>query len=376
MKIKNLKASLDLQAYSMIFALLAIWALFYLVSGGIFISPRNISNLSIQMAVTAILTTGMVLVIVSGNIDLSVGSLMGMLGGVAAILQVNHHLNTTLTIVITLIFGILIGLLQGFVISYLKVPAFILTLGGLLAYRGVLLGITQGRTISPMNPSFVVMGQSYISEPISAVLSGIVILSIGYALYRSVAKQSQISVFIKIVKIVVPPSLILIYTLMVNTYQGIPVAVVLMVVTIAIFTFIAQNTTFGRGIYAIGGNAEAALYSGIKVKKILLGVFILQGFLSALAGMVLAARLNAGTISAGQSLEMDVIAAAVIGGTSLSGGKGTVPGAILGALVMASLDNGMSIMNIDAYWQMILKGAILVVAVYVDVLNTDRKKSI
>jgi len=371
------KLNIDLQAYSMIFALIVIWALFYFLTNGIFISARNISNLSIQMAVTAILTTGMVLVIVSGNIDLSVGSLMGMLGGFAAILQVNYGLGTTATIILTLLLGLFAGLFQGFIVSYLRVPAFIVTLGGMLAFRGILLGIT-GSTISPMNRSFVVMGQSYVGNPFSTILAVLVAIGLALLLFLTQKRQmvARTSKLTLVLKSIVPSILVLIYTLIVNTYRGIPVAVLIMVVTIAVFTFIAQNTTFGRGIYAIGGNAEAALYSGIKIQKVLLGVFVLQGFLSALSGMVLAARLNAGTISAGRNLEMDVIAAAVIGGTSLAGGKGTVPGAILGALVMASLDNGMSIKNVDAFWQMILKGFILVVAVYIDVLNTERKKTV
>jgi len=372
----SMKKTIDLQAYSMTFALIGIWVFFYIVSKGIFLAPRNISNLSIQMAVTAILTTGMVLVIVSGNIDLSVGSLMGMLGGFAAILQVNYRFGTFATIVITLLIGLMVGAFQGVIISYLRVPAFIVTLGGLLAYRGVLLGITQGRTISPMNPSFVPMGQSYIGNPYSTIIAVFVAGLMAYSAFKSVKKEKNSSIVFKALKIGIIPLIILFYTFVINTYRGIPVAVLIMVGTIAVFHVIAKDTTFGRSIYAIGGNEEAALYSGIKIKRILLGVFLLQGLLSALGGMVLAARLNAGTISAGQSLEMDVIAAAVIGGTSLAGGKGTVSGAILGALVMASLDNGMSIMNVDAFWQMILKGAILVIAVYIDVVNTERKKSV
>ncbi|OHD28254.1 MAG: hypothetical protein A2Y38_13495 [Spirochaetes bacterium GWB1_59_5] len=270
----------------------------------------------------------------------------------------------------------LVGALQGAIIAYLRVPAFIVTLGGLMAFRGILLGVTNGRTISPVNESYRLVGQEYLAKIPGLILALVIaalLLVLGLARLRRKEEPGNGGGFLNIAKIFLFPALVVAFTLVMNGYKGIPIPVVVMLGTIAIFSFIANRSVFGRSIYAIGGNKEAAIYSGIRVNPIIFGTFVLMGVLSAVGGTILTARLNAGTISAGQNLELDVIAAAVIGGASLAGGIGTVPGAILGALVMASLNNGLSIMNVDAFWQYVLKGIILVAAVYIDVINSDKK---
>jgi D-xylose transport system permease protein len=362
----------------MILALFVIWLVMFILTNGTFVTPRNLSNLFVQMSIVGVLATGMVLIIISGNIDLSVGSLLGMLGGFAAILQVAYHLDTVTTLVLTILLGAAVGVIQGSIISYLRVPAFIVTLGGLLAFRGVLLGVTNGRTISPVNETFRMIGQEYLPQLPGLILACtiaalLLVLELVRLRKNHHAEESGIARILPYGKALLFPAAVIAFTLVMNNYKGVPIPVMIMLGTIAVFSFIANRSVFGRSIYAIGGNKDASVYSGIRVNPIIFGIFILQGALCAVGAAILTARLNAGTVSAGQNLELDVIAAAVIGGASLAGGVGTVPGAMLGALVMASLNNGLSILNVESFWQYILKGIILVAAVYIDVINSDKK---
>jgi D-xylose transport system permease protein len=329
------------------------------------------------MAVVGILAIGMTLVIITGNIDLSVGSVLGAMGGLAAVLHVWNGVGPYMTIFIVLTISIIIGLLQGTIISYLRVPAFIVTLGGLLIFRGVQLGLTKGISIAPFAEPFLVYGQAYIAAPIvwiMAVGASVIMVILSYLRRRSRIKYdfpvSGIGSFIgKNIFLVIA---ILLVALVLNDYRGLPMQVFMMIVLVIIFTFITEKTTFGRSIYAMGGNFEASLYSGIKVKRNLVLVYAINGLMAGIAGIVITARLNAGTPTAGMNMELDAIASAVIGGTSMSGGVGKVYGAILGALFMASIDNGMSMMNIDAYWQYIVKGIILVTAVWFDIYSSKK----
>lgn len=373
----NLKG-IDLRNYVMIGALFLIWVLFTVLTDGTFLVTRNISNLMRQMAIVGVLGTGMVLVIITGNIDLSVGSVMGALGGIAAALHIWHGLGPYATIIVVLVGGALIGLGQGFVISYLKVPAFIVTLGGLLAFRGVLLGVTKGVSIAPFDDAFKYFGQAYIPPTIGWVIGAIG--AFGWLFLRLQNRRSRVkyNFFVEApaklaLRTAVAFAVILGVVAILNSYRGIPVPVFILVALVLILTFVAENTVFGRSIYAMGGNLEATLYSGIKVQRNLVIVFVVNGVMAAIAGIILAARLNAGTPTAGFTLELDAIAAAVIGGASMSGGTGKVAGAILGALFMASIDNGMSMMNLDAYWQYIVKGCILVIAVWFDIYSSQKK---
>ncbi len=372
------KKNIDLRNYVMIGALFLIWIFFTFMTEGKFLLARNISNLTRQMAIVGILGTGMVLVIITGNIDLSVGSVMGALGGMAAALHVWNGVNPYLTIIIVLFSGVLIGLIQGSIISYLSVPAFIVTLGGLLIFRGVLLAITKGISIAPFEEVYKMLGQAYIPKLVGWIL-GIIVCGIFIIVKLSNRKSRQRygfsldSIGWFLVKTVVACLIVLGVVYILNSYQGIPVPVLIMMILVVIFTVVAEKTVFGRSIYAMGGNLEATLFSGIKVQRNLVIVYILNGLMAAIAGIILSARLNAGTPTAGMNMELDAIAAAVIGGASMSGGSGKVAGAILGAFFMASIDNGMSMMNLDAYWQYMVKGAILVTAVWFDIYSSKKQ---
>ncbi|KUO75245.1 MAG: sugar ABC transporter permease [Clostridia bacterium BRH_c25] len=362
----------NVRTYTMIAALIIMWIGFTYLTDGFFISARNMSNLVRQMAIVGIMGTSMVLVIVSGGIDLSVGSVMGFLGCIAAALQVWGGMGTFEVIAICLASGLLIGLFQGGLIAYTDVPPFIITLGGSLVFRGAVLAVTRGTTVAPLQKSLLYFGQAYVSNFVGIIIAvGAVLFLLLNELSKRKAKKKYNSltepIGSMVIRWLVFSSIISASVLVLNSYKGIPVPVLLMFILVVIFSFIAEKTNFGRRIYAIGGNIDAAKYSGINVKKNIAMVYCLNGLMAAVAGLILAARLNAGTPQAGINLELDAIAAAVIGGTSMTGGVGRVSGAILGALIMATIDNGMSMMNLDAYWQYMVKGAILITAVWFDI---------
>lgn len=373
----QLFGKMDIRTYTMIFALVAIWIFFALLNDT-FLTSRNLSNLFMQMSVTSILAIGMVLIIVAGHIDLSVGSIVGVTGGVAAILQVWYGMDTVPVIIVTLVLGALIGLLQGWIVAYQAVPAFIVTLGGMMIFRGILMGVTKGTTVAPLDESFKMIGNAYLPIPIGY---GLAALAIVWVIVSSLRKrQSRIkygfevpAMGTEVSKLVLFSVLISLFAFIMNYYKGIPFPIVIVAILALVFTFIANHTPFGRSIYAIGGNSDAARLSGINIRRNTMLIFVLSGLLSSIAAIVLTARLNSATISAGQNYELDAIAACVIGGTSLMGGSGTIFGAIVGGLVMASLDNGMSLMNLDSFWQYIVKGTILVLAVWVDIRSRKRK---
>jgi D-xylose transport system permease protein len=368
---KSLDFKLNLQAYTLVIALVLISVIFGLLTKGEFLSSRNLSNLFTQMSVISILSIGMTLVIVAGQIDLSVGSLVGLTGGIAAILQVWFGWSTTMVVITAILVGALAGLWQGWWIAYKNVPAFIVTLGGMLIFRGILIGISKGQTVAPLNHSFTALGTSYVPYVIGSILAIVSILLLYIWTYRSRKKRISLGLYVKSAKleygrITIYSLLILLLIYMLNRYYGMPVPMLFVIAFAAIFIFISVKTPFGRYIYAIGGNAEAAALSGINIKKTVLIIFILMGALAGVAGIILTGRLNAATTGAGDMYELDAIAACVIGGTSLMGGKGNIVGAIIGALIMTSIDNGMSMMNIETFWQYIVKGLILIIAVWID----------
>jgi D-xylose transport system permease protein len=351
------------RAWAMIGALAAIWVVFTLTTHGTFLLPRNLSLLARQMAVTSILATGMVLVIVAGQIDLSVGALSGLMGAVSALGLVKLGWPLPVACLVALGAGAALGCLQGSLVAWLRVPPFIVTLGGMLVFQGSILGLTGGVSTAPPHP-YLMIGQAYL-PPLSGWI-GAGLLAAAFAVVgireRGAARWTWL----------VFAAITLGFTALMNAYEGIPVPVLLVLILASALAVVAQRTPFGRHLYAIGGNREAAFYSGIPIERRIVGVFTLMGLLCGVAGVVLTARVGAATSDAGRMMELDAIAAAVIGGTSLLGGQGTVWGALLGALVMASLDNGMSLMNTEAFWQPILKGAILVGAVAVDMTSRRR----
>lgn len=380
----SLSLKKNLRQYTMLIALAIIWVVFTYLTGSLFLSPRNLSNLFLQSATIAILAIGMTLVLVAGHLDLSVGSVAGFIGALAAILQVNYNWPTIPTIIAALLAGVIVGCWQGFWIAYRKIPAFIVTLSSMIAFRGAILGVTGGRTIGPMNDNFKLIGQGYVPSLFLRHVNDVTILIalvciISYVYFQLRKRKSRLKygfevlpVSFEFTRIFLASCLIAAFFSVMAIYMGIPYAVLIVFVLGIIFSILTNSTAFGRHLYAMGGNLEAAKLSGINVKKRTLGVFILMGALTAVSGLVLTARLNAATTAAGQNFELDAISAAIIGGTSTMGGVGTVFGSIIGALVMASLDNGMSLMDLDITWQYIVKGAILLLAVWVDI-STRRK---
>ncbi|WP_186117786.1 sugar ABC transporter permease [Burkholderia gladioli] len=359
---------------ALLVAVAAIWLLFSILTHGAFITPRNLSNLLRQMSITGMLACGMVFVIIAGEIDLSVGSLLGLLGGVAAILDQVLGWPVAATVPTVMALGVAIGLFNGWWSTYRGVPSFIVGLGGMLAYRGILLGLTHGSTIAPVSDGFVAIGQAYLPPRIGDALAVLIFaLLVAVAIrQRGARRRYQLAVpplWQDVAKLVAAGLIIAAFVATLDGYGGIPVPVLIVLALLGAFSWIATQTVFGRRIYSVGSNLEATRLSGINTDRVKLAIFALMGLMCAFAGIVNTARLAAGSPSAGNMGELDAIAACFIGGTSMRGGAGTVHGALIGALVMASLDNGMSMLDVDTYWQMIVKGSILVLAVWIDVMS-------
>jgi len=364
---------------ALLFAVAAIWVFFSVLTDGAFVTPRNVSNLLRQMSITGMLACGMVFVIIAGEIDLSVGSLLGLLGGVAAILDVNRHWPVAVTVPAVLALGVLVGLFNGWWSTYRRVPSFIVGLGGMLAFRGILLGVTGGSTIAPVSDGFVFIGQGYLPRAVGDGLAVLLFALVALLVFRQRGTRHRYKLAVAplwqdVAKIVGAGAVLLAFVATLDRYGGIPVPVLLLLALLGAFSWIATQTVFGRRIYAVGSNLEATRLSGVDTDRVKLAIFALMGLMCAFAGIVNTARLAAGSPSAGTMGELDAIAACFIGGTSMRGGSGTVYGALIGALVMASLDNGMSMLDVDAYWQMIVKGAVLVLAVWIDVVSRSNRR--
>ncbi len=364
----------SLRAYTMLGAMVLIWLFFQWQTGGIFLTPRNLSNLMLQMSVTGILAVGMLMVIVSGNIDLSIGSVMGLAGGIAAILMTNQGYGLLPAFAVAIAVAVLIGLFQGFLTAYFNIPAFIVTLGGLLAWRGAIKGISNSETIPISDETFKLIGQGNMTPISGWILAAIGIAFLLFLVYRRVQSQKtyglgEATLGGELIKAILPIAVIIGFISVMNEAGGVPLPVMIFLVVALIGTFITNSTTFGRYLYAIGGNADAARLSGINTKLNVLKVYALLGFLIGVAAIIFTARQGNALPNAGVLKELDAIAACVIGGASLMGGRGTIFGACLGALIMASLDNGMSLLNVRDFMQELIKGSILVAAVGVDMIG-------
>ncbi|MCF0147190.1 MAG: sugar ABC transporter permease [Clostridium sp.] len=371
-KIKSLFSG-NIRRYGMGIALISIMILFEILTKGILLKPLNVTNLILQNSYILILAIGMLLVIVTGNVDLSVGSVAAFIGAISAMLMVNYKISPFIALPICLIIGGLIGAWQGFWIAYVKIPAFIVTLAGMLVFRGLTLVILQGQTIAPFPEIFQSISSGFVPGKSTAIIVGL-IASIAYTFLQLKNRKRKIKngftaepISLMAIKCLVVISIINIFTYWLSSYKGIPTVLVLLSVLVLGYSFIASKTVLGRHIYASGGNQKAAELSGVKTKRTLFLVYVNMGILSALAGMVFAGRLNAATPKAGQNFELDAIAACYIGGASALGGIGTVFGGIIGGLVMGVLNNGMSILGIGIDWQQAIKGFVLLVAVAFDV---------
>jgi D-xylose transport system permease protein len=368
----------SLRAYVMIAVLAGIWLYFHWATNSIFLTPRNLSNLATQMAVTGILAVGMLMLIVSGNIDLSVGSVLGFAGGIAAYSLSMLGYGLPAAIVFAVAVGIVIGTFQGALTAYLNIPAFIVTLGGLLAWRGAVKWLLGGNTVPVADETFKAIGQKNIPQEAGWALAGIgAVLAIFMAYRRARSEASygegKLNYNSMLLKIVIPVVGIVAFIWVMNAYQGVPIPVLIFVSVALVGVFITTSTVFGRYLYAIGGNPEAARLSGINNKRNILKVYALLGAFTGIAALIFTARVGSAAPDAGTLKELDAIAACVIGGASLMGGRGSVFGACIGALIMASLDNGMSLLNVRDFMQDIVKGSILVAAVGLDMMG--RKQS-
>jgi len=378
-----------LRENGMLMALVAIVLFFTVVVqltlGVDFLSAQNITNLFLQNSYVIIMALGMLLVIVAGHIDLSIGSVVGFTGAVAAVLTVNMGLPVYVVIPAVLFVGMLIGAAQGYWIAYWRIPSFIVTLAGMLVFRGLTLWLLNGQNIGPFPKSFQSLSTGFIPDVFGVdkpnmtalaivVLAAVVIIFISWRARKSdvtfgIAPEPMIMFAIR--NLIVAAALIFVgYKL--ATFRGLPNVVIVLSILTIVYAFFTENTVMGRRIYALGGNEKAAKLSGIKTDRLVFLTFVNMGVLAALAGMIVAARLNSATPKAGGGFELDVIAAVFIGGASMSGGVGKIIGVVVGALIMGVMNNGMSILGIGIDYQQVIKGLVLLAAVIFDVYNKNK----
>ena len=366
-----------LRAYTMLAALIVIWLFFQWATidqyhpFGLFLGPVNFSKLLQQMAVTGVLAVGMLMVIVSGNIDLSIGAIVGLAGGIAALTQ---GWGLVPCLAFAIVVGLVIGAFQGMLVAYFNIPAFIVTLGGLEAWRGVILKLTKGATIPVELPFFRSLGRDFIDPRIGFVLAALGVAGIVWTnIRRQRARQrhglTPLTAGAIVARIAIPSLVVVAFIFLMNKAGGVPIPVIFLLAVALAGAFLTANTTFGRYLYAIGGNPDAARLSGINLKRYVLAAFCVMGALAGLASILHTARVGSASPDAGTLMELDAIASCVIGGTSLMGGRGTVFGAVLGALILASLDNGMSLLNVENWAQYVVKGGVLVAAVGFDMFG-------
>ncbi|RKS10063.1 putative multiple sugar transport system permease protein [Nocardiopsis sp. Huas11] len=370
--------------YGMAIALVAIIVLFQILTGGLLLTPLNVTNLIMQNSYILILAIGMMLVIITGHIDLSVGSVVAFTGAVSAVMLTSWGLPTLVVVPLALLLGALIGAWQGFWIAYVRVPAFIVTLAGMLVFRGATLAVLGGESISPLPADLRRIATGYLSGPEALGLHLVTLLlgALGAAAIVWIQWSGRASairyglptppVGVTVASSVATAVVIMAFAHVLAQYQGLPIVGVLLVLLIAAYSFVMRSTTMGRRVYAVGGSEQAAALSGIGTQRTTFWVFVNMGVLSALAGLVFTARLNAATPGAGTMFELDAIAAAFIGGASAGGGVGTVIGAVIGALVMGVLNNGMSLIGLGVDWQQLIKGLVLLLAVAFDIYNKRR----
>ncbi|MDM0122377.1 multiple monosaccharide ABC transporter permease [Variovorax arabinosiphilus] len=375
----------NLREYGMLISLVAIMVLFQVLTDGTLLRPLNLTNLVLQNSYVVIMALGMLLVIVAGHIDLSVGSVCGFIGALAAVLMVQYDWGYLPTAIVSILAGALIGAAQGWFVAFQKIPSFIVTLAGMLVFKGLTLALLQGQSVGPFPETFQKLSSGFIPDPLggdtmrttSLIVGALAAAALVFFKLRGRAKlaahgmeQEPYAFFL--VKNVFFAIVILFFSWLLASYKGLPNVLVVMAVLIVVYDFVTNRTTLGRRIYALGGNEKAARLSGIKTQRLAFLTFVNMGALAALAGLVFAARLNTATPKAGLGFELDVIAACFIGGASASGGVGKVMGAVIGAFIMGVMNNGMSILGIGIDYQQVIKGLVLLAAVFIDVYNKNK----
>ncbi len=380
---------MDMKQYGMFFALIAIYLVFAVLTNGANLTPMNINNLIMQNGYVVILAIGMLLCVLTGNIDLGVGSVVAVTGSIAGIIMIDMKMNMWVAIIAALAVGILSGLFSGFFIAYLGIPPFVTTLATMLMGRGLTYTLLQAQTKGPFSESYNFIGAGFLPsvkvpfgdgtlDLISIFVAIIASCLLIFSEIRSNAAKKKYNLPINpmwqtIVKMAVMLFIIWFFFYKLARYKGLPFVLLIMVILIVIYAFITTNTVAGRQIYALGGNRKAANLSGIDTNKVFFWVYVNMGFLSAIAGIVLAARNGSATPKAGDGFEMDAIASCYIGGAAVAGGAGTIMGAVVGAFIMGILNNGMSLFGWSTDIQKIVKGAVLLGAVTVDLLSKRKK---
>ncbi len=369
-----------MREYGILIALIVIMAFFQYATGGILLRPVNLTNLVLQNSYIIVMALGMLLVIVAGHIDLSVGSVMGFIGALAGVMMVTYGINPLVTSIVCMAVGFAIGAAQGYWIAYFKIPSFIVTLAGLLVFKGAILLVLGGASIGPFPNIFGLLANGFLPDVFDAsrfntlsflIGAGVAVAVFAFAMrqrFSGKGDQDEPTALFVGRQVLVAGALIYLSWLMAN-FRGLPNVLVVMAILIAIYSFITNKTTAGRRVYAIGGNEKAAKLSGINTERLTMLVFANMGMLAALGGLIFAARLNVAQPKAGQVVELDVIAAVFIGGASMRGGVGTIMGAVVGAFIMGVLNNGMSLLGIGIDYQQMIKGLVLLAAVIFDVLN-------
>ena len=375
----------NLREYGLLISLVAIMVFFQVMTNGTLFQPLNLTNLILQNSYIIVMALGMLLVIVAGHIDLSVGSVSGFIGAVAAVLMVEYEMHFVPATLICLGLGGAIGAAQGYWVAFYKIPSFIVTLAGMLVFKGLALAVLGGSSVGPFPADFQLLSTGFIPDPFSGenlrILSLVVGVFIALGLLISKVRDradrlkhgmdNEPTVFF-VLKNLVFVAMITAFSYLLSSYKGLPNVLIVMLLLMFAYDFVTSKTTLGRRIYALGGNEKAARLSGIKTERLTFYTFINMGVLAALAGLIFAARLNTATPKAGLGFELDVIAACFIGGASASGGVGKVLGAVIGAFIMGVMNNGMSIMGIGIDWQQVIKGLVLLAAVCVDVYNKNK----
>jgi putative multiple sugar transport system permease protein len=378
----------NFRQYGMVGALAVIVILFQVATSGILLKPLNVTNIVQQNGYILILAIGMVIVIISGHIDLSVGSIAGFIGAMSAVLMIRHDLPWPIAVLACLVLGALIGAWQGFWIAYVGIPSFIVTLAGMLVFRGATQYLLEGQSIAPFPRIFQQVSSGFLPDiwagslyhwP-TVILGVFVMIAAVWQQVRQRRAQSRYGFDVSpvgwfVFKCAAIVAALAAFTLLLASYRGVPVVGIILVVAFVAYAFVMRSTVFGRQVYAVGGNLAAARLSGVKTKRVTFLVFVNMGLLSALAGLLFAARLNSATPQAGIGMELEAIAAAFIGGASASGGVGTVFGAIIGGFVLGVLNNGMSLIGIGSDVQQVIKGLVLLAAVGFDVYNKKKGRA-
>ena len=375
----------NIREYGMLIALIAVMLFFQVQTKGILMKPVNITNLVLQNSYIITMALGMLLIIITGWIDLSVGSVVAVVGALAGVLMVRYHFDWMLTVGICLLVGAAIGAFQGYWVSYQKIPPFIVTLAGMLIFRGLTFVLLQGESVGPFPVGFQKISSGFIPDffnfpkfHMTTIVIGLILSAILIFMDFQARKNQEkygfevTPVYFFILKNIVITAAIMGLCYLMASYKGIPNVLVLLFVLVAFYTFITSQSVIGRRIYAMGGNEKAAKLSGVNTTRLLFYTFINMSTLAALAGLIVAARLNSSTPNAGDGMELDVIAACFIGGASASGGVGKVIGALVGAFLVGVLNNGMSIMGVGIDWQKVVKGLVLLAAVFFDVYNKNK----